>query len=148
MKSCEIMWFMWVMRYIKCRQQGEDWKENLTWFFLYFYNTVVLSLSLSVWFVVVSGGDRSTRPTNTHQCLCETENGPASAAADLQHQCVKFTLFSALLSRVTNRRDAFLTQWSPSSRGGAKPVAARDTGRGCPLGLRPPAPSLYDAANT
>lgn len=111
------------------------------------------SLSVSLWPVVASCRDRSTRPAHTHQCLCETENDPAATSADLQCQCVhilrrivKFNLFSAPLSRLKNRRDVFLSEWSLSTGGGG-PVAVRDPGGGGPLGLRPPASGLYDASN-
>lgn len=112
--------------------------------------TLLFFLRLSV---VASCRDRSTRPAHTHQCLCETENDPAAASADLRCQCVhilrrivKFNLFSAPLSRLKNRRDVFLFEWSLSTGGGG-PVAVRDPGGGGPLGLRPPASSLYDASN-
>lgn len=137
---------------LRCCQQNEDWKENLTFCLVLslFLTPISLSLPLylSLWLVAVSGGDRPTWPANTHQCLCETENDPAAAAADLRRQCVKFTLFFAILSPAKRRQVLFFMKWSPSSRGGAEPVPVRDPGRGGPLGQRPPAPGLYDAANT
>lgn len=118
----------------------------------YFYNAVVLSLSLcGLWLPVVE-----TVPpdllTLTSACvkLRMTQRPPLqtcdASVFTVLRRIVKFNPLSVPLSRSKNRRDVFLFEWSLSTGGGG-PVALRDPGGGGPLGLRPPAAGLYDPSN-